>query len=113
MPEGTLTSAHFLKTPDYVQVTGVGDFTKIGIKRGDEGGELDPHGADRLGNPHGGLVFSNAFSAGPSGLGVQVSVIFGVLVRRTNCGMILDARVDKLPERDRVLRSCLQGWTRC
>jgi hypothetical protein len=72
MPEGTLKSAHFLRTPDYVQVTGVGDFTRIGIKKGDSGGELDPHGADKLGNPHGGLVFSNAFSAGPSGLGVQV-----------------------------------------
>ncbi|KAG8720118.1 hypothetical protein FRC08_001143 [Ceratobasidium sp. 394] len=72
MPEGTLKSAHFLRTPDYVQVTGVGDFTKIGIKPGDAGGELDPHGADKLGNPHGGLVFSNAFSAGPSGLGVQM-----------------------------------------
>ncbi|EUC64924.1 carbohydrate-binding module family 13 protein [Rhizoctonia solani AG-3 Rhs1AP] len=72
MPEGTLKSAHFVKTPDYVQVTGTGDFTKIGIKAGDAGGELDPHGADKLGNPHGGLVFSNAFSAGPSGLGVQM-----------------------------------------
>ncbi|CAE6443763.1 unnamed protein product [Rhizoctonia solani] len=72
MPEGTLKSAHFVKTPDYVQVTGTGDFTKIGIKAGDSGGELDPHGADKLGNPHGGLVFSNAFSAGPSGLGVQM-----------------------------------------
>ncbi|KAF8604643.1 hypothetical protein BDV93DRAFT_522344 [Ceratobasidium sp. AG-I] len=72
MPEGTLKSAHFLKTPDYVQITGVGDFTKIGIKKGDEGGELDPHGADKLGNPHGGLVFSNAFSAGASGMGVQM-----------------------------------------
>ncbi|KAB5589430.1 Carbohydrate-binding module family 13 protein [Ceratobasidium theobromae] len=72
MPEGTLKSAHFLKTPDYVQVTGVGDFTKIGIRRGDEGGELDPHGADKLGNPHGGLVFSNAFEPGSSGLGVQM-----------------------------------------
>ncbi|KAG8691217.1 hypothetical protein FRC11_005824 [Ceratobasidium sp. 423] len=72
MPEGTLKSAHFVKTPDYVQVTGTGDFTKIGIKAGDSGGELDPHGADKLGNPHGGLVFSNAFSAGASGLGVQM-----------------------------------------
>jgi hypothetical protein len=72
MPEGTLKSAHFLKTPDYVQVTGMGDFTKIGIKKGDAGGELDPHGADKLGNPHGGLVFSNAFSPGTNGLGVQM-----------------------------------------
>ncbi|CAE6400064.1 hypothetical protein RSOLAG22IIIB_01979 [Rhizoctonia solani] len=72
MPEGTLKSAHFVKTPDYVQITGTGDFVKIGIRPGDSGGELDPHGADKLGNPHGGLVFSNAFSAGPSGLGVQM-----------------------------------------
>jgi hypothetical protein len=40
-----------VKTPDYVQVTGVGDFTKINIPRGDAGGELDPHGADGNGNP--------------------------------------------------------------
>lgn len=26
-------------------------------------GELDPHGADGLGNPHGGLVFSSAFGS--------------------------------------------------
>ena len=29
--------------------------------QGDEGGELDPHGADGNGNPIGGLVFSSAF----------------------------------------------------
>lgn len=36
MPAGTLTGVHFVKTPDYVQVTGVGDFTKINIRRGDQ-----------------------------------------------------------------------------
>ena len=46
MPAGTVKGAHFVQTPDYVQVTGVGDFTKINIPAGDEGGELDPHGAD-------------------------------------------------------------------
>lgn len=46
MPEGTITGAHFVQTPDYVQVTGVGDLTKINIPDHDEGGELDPHGAD-------------------------------------------------------------------
>ncbi|THH00115.1 hypothetical protein EW026_g2356 [Hermanssonia centrifuga] len=61
MPDGTITGAHFVQTPDYVQVTGVGDLTLINIPSGDEGGELDPHGADGNGNPIGGLVFSSAF----------------------------------------------------
>lgn len=61
IPDGTLKGVHFVKTPDYVQVTGVGDFTSMNIPRGDEGGELDPHGADGNGNPVGGLVFGNSF----------------------------------------------------
>ncbi|KAJ7052012.1 carbohydrate-binding module family 13 protein [Mycena amicta] len=61
IPNGTLKGVHFVKTPDYVQVTGVGDFTKINIPKGDEGGELDPHGADGNGNPIGGLVYGNTF----------------------------------------------------
>jgi hypothetical protein len=61
MPNGTLKGVHFVRTPDYVQVTGVGDFTKINIPKGDEGGELDPHGADGNGNPIGGLVYGNTF----------------------------------------------------
>jgi hypothetical protein len=36
MPDGTLDGVHFVKTPDYVQVTGVGDFTKINVPNGDE-----------------------------------------------------------------------------
>ncbi|CEQ41592.1 SPOSA6832_03313 [Sporobolomyces salmonicolor] len=59
IPQGAIHSAHFLKTPHYIQVTGTGDFTSINIARGDEGGELDPHGATGNGNPIGGLVFSN------------------------------------------------------
>lgn len=58
IPDGSLKGAHFIKTNDFVQVTGYGDFTSIHIKAKDEGGELDPHGADGRGNPHGGLVFS-------------------------------------------------------
>lgn len=61
IPNGALKGVHFVKTPDYVQVTGVGDFTKINIPKGDEGGELDPHGADGNGNPIGGLVYGNSF----------------------------------------------------
>jgi len=59
VPDGTFSSIHFLETPEYFQITGTGDFTKIGIPATDEGGELDPHGDDSNGNPEGGLVFSN------------------------------------------------------
>ncbi|KAI0297875.1 hypothetical protein B0F90DRAFT_1952683 [Multifurca ochricompacta] len=62
IPDGTISGAHFVQTPDYVQITGIGDLTKINIPAGDAGGELDPHGADGNGNPIGGLVFSNAFT---------------------------------------------------
>ncbi|KAG9121645.1 hypothetical protein FRC07_002330, partial [Ceratobasidium sp. 392] len=61
IPDGTIKGAHFVQTPDYVQVTGWGDFTKMNVPKGDEGGELDPHGPDGLGNPHGGLVFGTSF----------------------------------------------------
>ncbi|SJL18190.1 uncharacterized protein ARMOST_21768 [Armillaria ostoyae] len=61
IPKGTITGAHFVQTPDFVQVTGTGDLTKLDIPAGDTGGELDPHGADGNGNPIGGLVFSTAF----------------------------------------------------
>ena len=59
IPDGTVTSAHFVKTPLYVQIMALGDFTKIGFQPGDTGGELDPHGATGKGNPVGGNVTSN------------------------------------------------------
>lgn len=46
IPNGALTGVHFVKTPEYVQVTGVGDLTKLNIPQGDAGGELDNRGAD-------------------------------------------------------------------
>ncbi|KIJ61580.1 hypothetical protein HYDPIDRAFT_31186 [Hydnomerulius pinastri MD-312] len=61
IPDGTITGAHLVVTPDYVQVTGVGNLTNINVPAGDDGGELDPHGATGEGNPIGGLVFSSAF----------------------------------------------------
>ncbi|RXW14830.1 hypothetical protein EST38_g11023 [Candolleomyces aberdarensis] len=64
IPNGTLKGVHFVKTNEYVQVTGVGDFTKMNIPKGDDGGELDNRGADGKGNPIGGLVFGNTFGAG-------------------------------------------------
>lgn len=42
IPKGALTGVHFIRTPHYIQITGVGDLTKLNIPAGDEGGELDP-----------------------------------------------------------------------
>ncbi|KAF8348535.1 hypothetical protein F5887DRAFT_1157007 [Amanita rubescens] len=61
IPDGSITGAHVVVTPDYIQVTGVGNLTSINIPAGDAGGELDPHGATGNGNPIGGLAFSSAF----------------------------------------------------
>ncbi|EST06764.2 hypothetical protein PSEUBRA_003746 [Kalmanozyma brasiliensis GHG001] len=63
IPDGTVTAAHFVRTPLYVQLMALGDFTKIGLVAGDEGGELDPHGATNMGNPVGGNVTSNISGA--------------------------------------------------
>ncbi|KAH8830528.1 hypothetical protein DL96DRAFT_1461885, partial [Flagelloscypha sp. PMI_526] len=62
IPDGTIKGVTFIQTPDYVQLTGIGDLTLINVKAKDSGGELDPHGADGNGNPIGGLVFSSAFN---------------------------------------------------
>ncbi|KAH9481045.1 hypothetical protein JR316_0005564 [Psilocybe cubensis] len=62
IPEGALHGVQFTKTPDYVQVVGFIDQTKINILEGDYGGEMDPHGADLRGNPMGGIMFSNRFT---------------------------------------------------
>ncbi|KAK0196345.1 hypothetical protein F5146DRAFT_920784 [Armillaria mellea] len=61
IPKGAITGAHFVQTPDFIQITGTGDLAKLNIPTGDTEGELDPHGADGKGNPIGGLVFSTAF----------------------------------------------------
>ncbi|KAJ7218970.1 hypothetical protein B0H12DRAFT_1224362 [Mycena haematopus] len=59
IPDGTITGLTFLKTDFYVQIMGNGDFTKLNIPSGDDGGELDPHGATGAGNPVGGNVTTN------------------------------------------------------
>ena len=46
IPNGAIKGAHFVKTPNFVQITGVGDLTLLNIPAGDAGGELDPQGAD-------------------------------------------------------------------
>ncbi|MBW0489445.1 hypothetical protein O181_029160 [Austropuccinia psidii MF-1] len=57
IPPGTFRNLHYVRTPHYVQITGLGDFTKVNVPSGDTGGELDPSGADGHGNPIGGLAF--------------------------------------------------------
>jgi len=59
MPPGTITAAQFMKTSAYIQITGLFNQSGVGLATNDTGGELDPHGADLLGNPIGGLVYSN------------------------------------------------------
>jgi len=59
IPDGTVTGVQFLITDLYVQLLAYGDFTNLNIVNGDEGGELDPHGATGAGNPIGGNVTSN------------------------------------------------------
>jgi len=61
IPQGALTGAQWLYAKNYVQVVGYIDQSKINLDPTDEGGELDPHGADEQGNPLGGIVFTNGF----------------------------------------------------
>lgn len=58
IPEGTITAATMTKTSQYIQIKGRGKFTKMNIKAGDQGGELDPWGYDKKGNPIGGVLFA-------------------------------------------------------
>lgn len=48
MPDGTLTGVQLTRTPDYIQVVGFMNQTKIDMVHGDAGGEMDPHGADQV-----------------------------------------------------------------
>jgi hypothetical protein len=62
IPKGAITGVQFMKTPDYVQVTGFINQQFVDIASDDSGGELDPHGADQRGNPLGALLFSKAWT---------------------------------------------------
>ncbi|KAI8091406.1 uncharacterized protein B0P05DRAFT_634512 [Gilbertella persicaria] len=41
LPDGFITSAHYVKTDAYVQVTGMMDYTKANLVGTDEGGQMD------------------------------------------------------------------------
>ncbi|OAV97132.1 hypothetical protein PTTG_05758 [Puccinia triticina 1-1 BBBD Race 1] len=40
IPPGTFKNLHFVHTPHYVQITALGNFTKVNVPAGDKGGEL-------------------------------------------------------------------------
>ena len=60
-----------MKTPAYIQIVGFFNQTTVGLQANDYGGELDPHGADLLGNPLGGLFYSTGFESGNNSTYVQ------------------------------------------
>ncbi|GAA6051788.1 hypothetical protein JCM3770_004972 [Rhodotorula araucariae] len=62
IPKDTLKGVHVIKTSRYIQWSGQGDLTKLNIPKGDQGGELDPHGADGNGNPIGAVVLTSQFT---------------------------------------------------
>ncbi|KAG6853872.1 hypothetical protein C0991_000479 [Blastosporella zonata] len=76
IPRNSLQGVQFMRTPDYVQVVGFIDQTRINLQGNDYGGEMDPHGADLVGggrgNPLGGLVYSNSWSNGDNNSYTQV-----------------------------------------
>ncbi|GAA5823778.1 hypothetical protein JCM11251_003290 [Rhodosporidiobolus azoricus] len=68
---GALTGLQMVKTKYYTQWTGYIDQTALHLEKDDSGGELDPHGADLLGNPLGGLVYSTNLPEGDNKTYVQ------------------------------------------
>jgi hypothetical protein len=96
MPFGTITGAQFIKTSAYIQITGTFDQRGIGLNPNDYGGELDPHGADLLGNPLGGLVYSNNLPVGSDGVTLQQSESWNNFVGSGQfCFKVCDPTINK------------------
>ncbi|KAK4053633.1 hypothetical protein OIO90_003872 [Microbotryomycetes sp. JL221] len=53
MPDYFIETAHFRRTPDYVQISGTYQWTRLNINPGDSGGEYDNKGPSGQGNPVG------------------------------------------------------------
>ncbi|KAK4047003.1 DNA-binding protein snt1 [Microbotryomycetes sp. JL201] len=83
LPPNAITGLQMMRTPGYVQWVGRIDQTALGLQASDPGGELDPHGADQLGNPLGGAVFSplivNDSTNGTSINGTDTSTLMQVV----------------------------------
>jgi hypothetical protein len=123
IPDGTLSGVHFVRTPNYVQVTGVGNFTMINVAQGDGGGGEHFISTGWMHRAHGLIELD------PHGAGVyRVIVIKFVLIdqydrqqwesrRRLGLGQHFRAqpavpRVDQLHRRYRVLHACLYWQVR-
>ncbi|GAA5909281.1 hypothetical protein JCM8208_005630 [Rhodotorula glutinis] len=76
LPEGAITGLQVMHTSQYIQWTGHINMTALNLVADDTGGELDPHGADQLGNPLGGIVFSTGL---PSAVGGDNSTMQQVI----------------------------------
>ncbi|GAA5928580.1 uncharacterized protein JCM15063_003914 [Sporobolomyces koalae] len=72
IPPGAITGVQVLRTKAYTQWTGHLNLTGVNLMENDTGGELDPHGADELGNPLGGLVYSTGLPSGDNSTLTQV-----------------------------------------
>ncbi|GAA5997818.1 uncharacterized protein JCM10292_006835 [Rhodotorula paludigena] len=72
LPAGAITGLQVMHTSAYIQWTGHINMTALGLAADDTGGELDPHGADQLGNPLGGLVYSTGLPSGDNSTEQQV-----------------------------------------
>ncbi|GAC99213.1 macrophage activating glycoprotein [Pseudozyma hubeiensis SY62] len=53
MPDGLIKTAHFRRTPEYVQISGTYDPAVMNLGSNDCGGEYDSEGAEGVGNPVG------------------------------------------------------------
>jgi hypothetical protein len=64
IPAGAITGLQYMKTADYVQVTGFLNQEMMNMIAGHPGGEMDGGGADLRGNPLGAAIFSSGFATG-------------------------------------------------
>lgn len=53
MPDGLIKTAHFRRTPSYIQISGTYDPAVMNLGSNDCGGEYDSEGAEGIGNPAG------------------------------------------------------------
>lgn len=53
MPDGFIKTAHFRRTPSYIQISGTYDPAVMNLGTNDCGGEYDSEGAEGIGNPAG------------------------------------------------------------
>ncbi|GAA5859892.1 hypothetical protein JCM1840_001784 [Sporobolomyces johnsonii] len=93
IPEGMITGLQVLRTSAYIQWTGKINQTALNLMADDTGGELDPHGADLLGNPLGGLVYSTNLPSGDNKTELQANSWNNFVGSDTFCLKLCDPSV--------------------